>query len=285
MAYSKHVGSAAFLFAAGLAAGFLVIFLCQAALTRLSEGTVFGTWPVAAQETTLVLALFAGLALVALVGARFLGGGPIRLGHQAVHSALAGWGAGAGGLLLAFALSTLAGSVVRPATAASPQPLLLLGGVLLTLFQTSVEELYFRGWMQPGLVAGWGRWPGLAATAAAFAALHLASGAQPVSLVTIFLAGLWFGLLAERSGGIALASGAHFGWNGAEEFLLGITPNPGSGSFGSLFDYDFAGSPWWGGSAEALNASLSAICVLAALILATIGWGRPASRPRAPAAA
>jgi len=284
VAYSKSVGGAALLFVAGLAVAFVVIFACQASLTRLSEATAFGTWPIAAQEAALILALFTALALVALAGAR-IAGRPIRLGRQPVRAGLAGWAAGAAGLFLAFALSLLAGVVVRPATATPLQPLLLLGGLALALFQTSVEELFFRGWMQPALIGGWGRWPGLIGTAAAFAALHLASGAQPVSLVTIFLAGLWFGLLAERAGGIALSIGAHFGWNGAEEFLLGITPNPGSGSFGSLLDFDFAGSSWWGGSAEALNASLSAICVLAALSLATIGWSNPVPRPRAPAAA
>lgn len=282
MALSNRAGNAALLLGAGVGAAILVIFGSQAAFTRLSQATSFGTWPAAAQEALLILVLFAGLALVATVGARFFGQA-IGWGSRPYRAAPAGLAAGVAGLTLAFGLAGLAGAVVLPATVAPLQPTLILAGMLLTLFQTSVEELYFRGWMQPGLIAGWGRWPGLTAAAAAFAALHLASGTQPLGLVTIFLAGLWFGLLAQRSGGIALSIGAHFGWNGAEEFLFGITPNPGSGSFGSLLDYDFAGPVWWGGSPEALNASLAAMCVLAALALATLGWAWPEPPPRAAA--
>lgn len=285
MTYSASVGRAAILFVAGLAAAFLVILVCQTALGRLSETSSFGTWPAAAQEAVLILALFGGLGLVAVAGARLFGL-PIAIGPRPATLGPAGMAAGMCGLVLAFGLSGIAGTVVHPAAIAPLQPVTLGAGIALALFQTGVEELYFRGWMQPGLIAGWGRWPGLIAAAAAFAALHLASGAaQPMSLLTIFLAGLWFGLLAERPGGIALSIGAHFGWNGAEEFLLGITPNPGSGSFGALFDFDFEGSALWGGSAEALNASLSAIVVLTALALATIGWRGAAPVPPAPAAA
>lgn len=279
MAISNRAGVAALLLAAGLSAAILVILGCQAAFARLAEKTGFGTWPAAAQESLLIFVLFTGLALVAAAGVRFFGQ-TIRWGARPARAAPAGLVAGIAGLALAFGLAGLAGTVVRPSAVAPLQPMLLLAGIFLTLFQTSVEELYFRGWMQPGLIAGWGRWPGLVAAAAAFAALHLVSGAQPVSIVTIFLAGLWFGLLAERSGGIALSIGAHFGWNGAEEFLFGITPNPGSGSFGSMLDFDFAGPAWWGGSAEALNASLAAMCVLAALALATVGWAGPVLSPR-----
>ena len=54
-------------------------------------------------------------------------------------------------------------------------------------------------------------------TAVAFAALHFVNGSfNPMSLLTMTLAGLFFGLLAEKSGGLALPIGAHFGWNWAE---------------------------------------------------------------------
>jgi len=68
--------------------------------------------------------------------------------------------------------------------------------------------------------------------------VHFVSAAgEPLALLNPTLAGLWLGLLAERSGGLALA-----------------------------------GSALWGGGGEALNASLATTFVLAGAVVAAALW-------------
>ncbi|MBA2920531.1 MULTISPECIES: CPBP family intramembrane glutamic endopeptidase [Sphingomonas] len=249
----------------------VIIFIVQWGFGRLVQSPSFALWSAAAQESAFTGTLFGLLALAAGLGL-WLNDGRVAAGRMPSLGFPAGAALGILGLWLSIELSAIAGAL-GGGTQQSGASLLLIGGTIVTLFQTSVEELYFRGWLQPVLQSGWGRWPGLAATAIAFAALHFVSGDfHPISLLNLFLGGLWFGLLADKSGGLLLPIGAHFGWNWAEEMLFGVAPNPGSGSFGSLLDWELGGSPLWGGSAEGLNSSVSASFALAALIAATLGW-------------
>lgn len=264
--------TASFRLVAAIAAAGLAIMLVQYGFGKAAETLPLGEH-LAMAEAALTIVLFGLLAVVALVGLRvarerIVAGPPMGLGIGAI--------VGIAGLAIALALAALAGVVGRGTEAGGLGGLILLG-TLMTLFQTGVEELYFRGWLQPALQRGWGRWAGLAASALAFAALHLLAGATGVGLVTITLAGLWFGLLAERSGGIALPIGAHFGWNWAEELLFGASPNPGIGSYGALVNLDLTGGAWWAGGEEGLNASLAAMFVLVALIAVSFAW--PARAP------
>jgi hypothetical protein len=143
---------------------------------------------------------------------------------------------------------------------------MFLWGTALIVLQAGSEEVFFRGWLQPILVKAWGA-AGIATTAVTFAALHLIGGANSVvSVLNLFLGGLLFGLLAARYGGIAAAVAAHFAWNWAEQLLFGLYPNPGNGSFGSILNLDLAGSAWWGGSDEGLNASIAMTFALAILL-------------------
>jgi membrane protease YdiL (CAAX protease family) len=172
---------------------------------------------------------------------------------------------GSGGLGLAVIYAALAGAVVP--LVARPDPLMLIAGLGVVLLQVAAEEAYFRGWLQPVLARAWGAPAAVAVTALVFALVHCLGGARaPLTLVNLLLGGVWFGLLALRGGGIARAAGAHFGWNAAEQLLLGLDPNPGVGSFGSVFDLDLVGSALWGGSAEGLNASLAMMMALVVLV-------------------
>ena len=81
------------------------------------------------------------------------------------------------------------------------------------------------------------------------------------------LGGLWFGLLAVRSGGILAPMAAHFAWNASESIGFGLDPNPGVDDLGALANYDLVGLPIWGGSPEGLNASIAMTLVLAALVI------------------
>lgn len=249
-----------------------VVLAVRWGFERAAQSLPIGEYPALAESAVTVI-LFGLLALVATVGLRIAQERPAA-GDRSGAAAGLGIGLGISGVALALALATIAG-VTRAGAAGATVGLLLPLGTVLTLFQTGIEEYYFRGWLQPALLRGWGRWSGLAASAAAFAILHLVGGATTVaSLVSITLAGLWFGLLAERGGGLALPIGAHFGWNWAEEMLFGAAPNPGIGSYGALLDLDLSGALRWSGGDEGLNASLGGIFVLVALIVLTVAWPR-----------
>jgi membrane protease YdiL (CAAX protease family) len=140
-------------------------------------------------------------------------------------------------------------------------------------FQSTAEEVFFRGWLQPLLCARWGPWFGLATTAALFGALHLIAGVHgPLAVANVFLAGLLFGLLALRSGGILAPLAAHFAWNWTESGLLGLAPAP----MDSLFHLRLGGAALWSGGADAMDGSLGPTLVLLVLDACLIALGRKA---------
>ena len=155
--------------------------------------------------------------------------------------------AGAGALALAIGAAWAGGVAV-----ARPHPAMFDGalfgaGTLLTLIGVLGEELLLRGLLQPLLVRTWGVAAGIVLSSLAFAAIHMVGGwGHPLSLLNILLAGLWFGLLAFRTGGLLAPILAHFGYNWAEELVFGASPNPGIGAFGAITDVDLVGPTIWG---------------------------------------
>jgi membrane protease YdiL (CAAX protease family) len=233
-------------------------------------------------DAGLTILLFGLLTVAGLIGSRRLGSLAALAGPRA--GAMAGLGAGVGlfGLFVAFAYARIAGVAVSVPGGSAGMGAVLIGTVA-TIVQVGGEEIYFRGWLQRALGVAWGPVPALLMTALVFAALHLLGGARaPLSLINLLLGGLLFGLLAQRSGGIAAPVAAHLLWNWSEQLLLGLDPNPGTGSFGALFDHDLIGAALWGGSDEGLNASLAVTLVLAALLAPLATWRRaPTIRPSA----
>jgi hypothetical protein len=71
------------------------------------------------------------------------------------------------------------------------------------------EEWAFRGLLQPGLRARWGRLPAIVISAAAFAAIHF----EVDSLPSLFLLGLFLGDLRERTGGLTAPIVMHACYN------------------------------------------------------------------------
>lgn len=66
-----------------------------------------------------------------------------------------------------------------------------------------VEEVIFRGWLQPALIdAGWRPWLAIAAVSLIFGALH-------PDLIAATISGLLFGYLRHKSGGLAAPIIAH----------------------------------------------------------------------------
>lgn len=199
-----------------------------------------------------------------------------------------GLAAGIAGLFVTVAFAGLNGQLVAGEAARFAAGSILLG-VALTLLQVGAEEMLFRGWLQPALIQRSGPLAGVVLGAAVFAAYHWVADVAhaPLSLINLMLGGVWFGLLALRSGGLLAPIAAHLGWNALEDYGLGLVPNPGHGDLGFLADYDLLGSPLWGGHAEGLNASIGTTAVLIALILPLLrASGRPAvSAKTAPAPA
>lgn len=104
-------------------------------------------------------------------------------------------GLGRGGSMeqIALALSGLTPSRVPLALAS------------IALLPGAAEEMFFRGLMQTGLAARWGRWPGIVLTAAAFGLMHL----DPLQGSLAALAGLFLGWVSERFESIRPAMAAH----------------------------------------------------------------------------
>jgi membrane protease YdiL (CAAX protease family) len=192
----------------------------------------------------------------------------------------AGLALGGGGFLATLGMSALNGGLVNGPASDSGMGLVALG-VLLTLFQTYSEELLFRGWLQQALSARVGQVAAVLLGAMLFGAFHILGGARgAVPLLNLALGGVWFGLLALRSGSVLAPLGAHFAWNAIEDLGFGLVPNPGTGPLGSFWNKDLAGPAWWGGVEDGLNASIGTTVVLVALILPLLQPRRePAAAP------
>lgn len=209
-----------------------------------------------------------GFAIVMLtLGGMLIAGARVPSAVGPVRVSIAAFAAGAAAVAVALLAAGAAGEArVHPGAMAAGA---FTVGTLLILLGVTAEELLLRGLLQPVLVRAWGAWAGVSACALAFAAIHVAGGWQhPVSLLNIVLAGIWFGVLALRTGGLVAPILAHFAYNWTEELLFGASPNPGATSFGSAIDVDLFGSAIWGGSVEGLNASIAVSLLLVALIVA-----------------
>lgn len=69
------------------------------------------------------------------------------------------------------------------------------------------EELLFRTWLQPALVAGLGTWPGIVLTASLFGAVHVPF--SPLFALVAGVAGLGYGLAFHYSGRLSVAMALH----------------------------------------------------------------------------
>lgn len=262
---------------------------CAAAAILLGVPSLFGVllqvpaiaaMPPAALETVFTLTIFVPLGLIAFAAVR-IGRLPVPIGGHPGRAMAGGLALGIAAFCVSVALCVIAGTAGFGMPAEEGIGLLLLETVLL-LVQSGAEELYFRGWLQADLQRRWGPWPALGAAALLFAALHfLVAASQPLSFATLLLGGLMFGLAYRKTGSFLVPWGLHFGWNWSEELLFGLYPNPGTGTFGALLNIDLAGSAWWGGTDEGLNASLSSIFVLVAVLAALLAWPAEAREERA----
>lgn len=183
------------------------------------------------------------------------------------------WGAlglatGVGGLATCVVYVWLHGGLRPEANPPVLQGYIALG-LVIAFIGVLAEEMLFRGWLQSALDDRLGGQWAVLLSAIAFSAFHLWAGGatDSISLANLLLGGLWFGLLAQRSGGLVAPIAAHLGWNVAEDIGFGLVPNPGVGELGALSNHQMLGPAIWGGSEEGLNASIAMTLVLAALVI------------------
>ena len=207
----------------------------------------------------------------------------LRAGDAPGRWALIGLVTGVGGLSACVVYVWLHGGWQPEVNPPVPQGFLVLG-LTIAFMGVLAEELLFRGWLQPALEDRVGPQWAVLLSAVAFSAFHLWAGGatDAISLANLLLGGLWFGLLAQRSGGLVAPIAAHLGWNVAEDIGFGLVPNPGVGELGALSNHQMIGSAIWGGSEEGLNASIVMTLVLAALVIPLLpAFTRPVVRTAA----
>lgn len=257
---------AALLAALVFSAAVLMIFRSQAAVLESAIGKLDGgvpePWPDILTSGALQVMVF-GLFLIAAIFATRLEGRPLwRGGSEPPTDLVMGLACGSAGFAAAVLIAFIAGSVTTAVPLPSPAGALMAGAALV-LLQSVAEEAFFRGWLQPVLCAGWGAWPGLLLTSAAFAALHIIAGAHgALAVINLFLGGLLFGLLALRTGGLLAPATAHFAWNWSESGVLGLNPD----ASGSVLALRLTGAPLWSGGLDTMNGSLATTVVLGALV-------------------
>lgn len=85
-------------------------------------------------------------------------------------------------------------------------------GLLLALVIGPGEELFWRGFLQRGFSARFGRGKGFAAAAILYTAVHLASG-NPMLVMAAAVGGVFWGFLYLRSGSALLCAASHTLWD------------------------------------------------------------------------
>lgn len=219
-------------------------------------------------DFVVLLVIFVPLALFGLIGSRWLGAGRVPLGRHLWLSLVGGLVVGAAGAAASFGILASFGAALNGAFANPAAPVALLAGTLIIFIQSLSEEVFFRGWIQNGIARSWGKWPSIIAASMLFVVVHMFNGPLDfVSMLNIFLAGVFFGKLFCFTGGIIAPAMAHFAWNWTETMGLGLSPNPGVSTFGSILDFDLKGASMFGGSVQGMNASFAVGVVLLMLII------------------
>lgn len=188
-------------------------------------------------STPLLIALFSTLATVVAVliyclaiERRTLTGLGL-ISHGAAREYVLGLAIGLGLFGLPVLVCMLIGVLTLSPVTVPPSPWLLLLFLLGFLLQGMSEELLCRSYLMVSLSRGWPLWACALSNALLFSLLHsLNPSVTVLSLVNIFLFGLFASLLTLRRGSIWMVGGIHSMWNFAQGNLFGI---PVSGQTGT----------------------------------------------------
>ena len=142
----------------------------------------------------------------------------------------------------------------------------LLAWVIFFLFQTTYEEVVFRGYLLRMLSEYFQPLGALLVTSVLFGILHVPNeNFSPIGLINILLAGLLLGALVLRTGRIWAAVGLHFTWNLFQSVIYGF-PVSGLTTY-RLLRIEVEGPAWLSGGPFGLEGS-----VFTALLLGACLW-------------
>jgi hypothetical protein len=124
-----------------------------------------------------------------------------------------------------------------------------LGGTFLVLLgwivQAAAEEILARGFLLPILGVRWGPAAGVIVSSLFFSVLHLANpNLSFISLVNLFLFGLFAALYALNEGGLWGVFALHAIWNWAQGNLFGFSVSGMNTPSSILFDLIEVGPDW-----------------------------------------
>lgn len=192
-----------------IAAATIAVAMLWTALLEIRPGGVLG----AAIITALTLS-----AIAVVVVARRLSDITWRVGHDvwlaapvlAVHLALSHVLVPAASAIVPL-LGRQADDLVFTATVGLPDVVVALVAAVAI---APLEELWWRGTLQPLLRRDRSGWAAIALTTTAFVAFHLPTGQLPLMGAAV-LGGIAWGWLRERTDGVAAPILAHAGWTAA----------------------------------------------------------------------
>jgi membrane protease YdiL (CAAX protease family) len=187
-----------------------------------------------------------------------------------------GWGAvlgvlfAGGSVLPAF----LTGHLTFQGFRAIERPDVLIALVAVFLMEAAREEFGFRGPAQRELTGALSFPMAAVFLAGSFTLLHLGNPEIGRSgLLGIFFAGLALAGLARARGDVAMACGAHAGWNIALALVYSV-PVSGLRSSSALLDVASDADPTWTGGLFGAEASVPGLVVLA--VAGFLTWRLPA---------
>lgn len=196
---------------------------------------------------------------------------------------LLGAGVGTTGIAVAVALMAVTGHVHSGGFELHAD--VLVRAVVLLTIAAVVEELVFRRLLLGGLL----RLTGSAAvalvlSAALFGLMHVLTteGTTALSVLSVAMGGVMYGLAYLRTGRIWLGVGIHFAWNFVQATLLGFVMSGTDEFSGALWHLSGTGAAWLGGGdygPEGTVFSLVGRAVVIVLVVVTTR-DRPVSDPR-----
>jgi membrane protease YdiL (CAAX protease family) len=176
----------------------------------------------------LVTGAFSELGLVAVAAwftFRKYGGSWPRLGLHAPSWPVLGYAIGA--VVAAFILAAIYGVIIEifdidwlrserddqiPNEVLDSAALMVIAGIVTIAFAPVCEEIFFRGFVMPGMLRAWGVTAAIVVSGLVFSAAHIGPNIHK-TLVPIFIIGAVFGFAYWRSGNILTTILAHLIFN------------------------------------------------------------------------
>jgi membrane protease YdiL (CAAX protease family) len=148
---------------------------------------------------------------------------------------LPGAAIGAGMFLLFVIVALLLGGYsigINPAGVDWPMIILFM---IAFVGQSAFEEIFSRGFLLYWLKTKIGAIGAVLVTATIFSLMHIPNGHTTVlSVLNLFLVGVFYGLMVLRTGSLWMACGAHFAWNFLETNVF-LVPNSGNAVTTGIF--------------------------------------------------